>query len=152
MADAFLTSCGTEFNQKQKAFEETWLADYTRYDIDSAKSLLVVTKPDTRITFDVEFVGSTRKEDRSWEWGWNNTNLPSGEAVFPKSALEEIGRKFSLTYLLKGIVSVPEETFPVYLTSIALKVSPDSLGVFVAKSDGMELFYLVRKPREYRRV
>jgi hypothetical protein len=149
LADAFLTSCGTEFSQKQKAFEETWLADYTRYDIDSAKSLLVITKPDSRIAFDVEFVGSTLKEDRSWEWGWNNTNVPSGEAVFPKSGLEEIGRKFGLPYLLEGIVPVPEETFPVYLTSIALKVSPDSLGVFVARSEGMEFFYLVRKPREY---
>jgi hypothetical protein len=150
VADAFLTSCDTEFNEKQRAFEKTWLANYTRYDIDSAKSLLVITKPDTRIAFDVEFVGSTQKEDRSWEWGWNNTNVPSGEAVFPKSGLEEIGRKFSLPYLLEGIVPVPEEAFPVYLTSIALKASPDALGVFVAKSDGMEFFYLVRKPREYK--
>ncbi len=39
-ADAFLTSCNTEFNQKQKAFEETWLADYTRYDIDSQSPCL----------------------------------------------------------------------------------------------------------------
>jgi hypothetical protein len=146
-ADQFLTACNTEFNEKQQALHERWLAGHERYDVDLERGVLSLSRMNRApILFDVEVVGSFSSSGNSWEWAWNNPNVAQSIAV-PRAPLAAVGQEYGLKYLLSGFVPVPEKRFPYYLSGIALKVR-GALGVYEVPSEDLVIFLLLRNPRE----
>lgn len=144
-ADAFLTDADTYVFQ-QRRFQETWLKDYDRYDIDTHGGQLLLTRGESRTAFDLQSLGSFCKSDSTWQWAWANPNIP--EPMSRASAkLKPVGTQFGLKYLEEGTISIPDERFPQYLGCIALKVTQLD-GIFWAPSGDMEFYFLISNPRE----
>jgi len=145
-ADAFLTASNTEFNEKQKNLHERYLAGQKRYDIDLESGVLAVTREQDKVDFDVKLLGSCRGRDNSWEWAWNNPNADQSQ-VFPRSILKPLADKYQLRYLAEGAVKLPNSKFPWYLGGIALKISPDAIGIYEATDGDMRYFFVLYRPR-----
>jgi hypothetical protein len=147
-ADAFLAASNTEFNKKQQDLHEKYLAGQKRYGIDLESGVLTVTLERDKVDFDVKLLGSCRGRDNSWEWAWNNPNVDRSQ-VLPKNVLKPLVDKYQLRYLAEGAVKLPNNKFPWYLGGIALKVSPDAVGIYEAVDGDMRYFFVLYSPRKY---
>jgi len=145
-AERFLARAREEYNAKQPRFDDRWLKDCDRYDIDTHAGELVLKRGDTRTVFDAQLLGSVCKTDSTWEWAWNNPNVPE-RVSRASAALKEVGAKYDLPYLQQGTVPVPDEEFPWLLGAIALKVTRME-GIFRAPSGEMEYYFLLANPRQ----
>lgn len=116
--------------------------------MDFEKRLLVVSKPKSRVEFEIKLLGSCRDSDSSWEWAWNNPNVER-QSAFPRAELALVAKKYELRYLNSGVIVLPNEKFPWYLGGIALKVSPSAVGIYGASGEGMSYFFVLYRPREY---
>ena len=146
-ADAFLTACNTEFNEKQRRFAERWMADSTGYHVDfqrGAYKLQLINGES--VAFGATLAGSVDPSDRSWEWAWNNPQA-TPSAVLGQPVLAPIGRQYDLRYLTSGFVPVPSPDFPWYLCGIAMKIT-GALAAQVAEEGGMEYYLLLDAPAE----
>jgi hypothetical protein len=147
-ADAFLTMCNEEYNQKQKELHERYLSDVERYDADLERGVVTFRKKSGRILeFDVQVVGSVNRSDQEWEWAWNNPNV-AAELSRASAGAKAIGEKYGIRYLTEGFVPVPEKAFPSYLSGITLKTS-GAVGVYSAEYGDLELYWLLSNPREH---
>jgi len=145
-ADAFLVTCNTAFNEKQKRLGETWINNFDRYDVDLTNGLLWFSKEGRKTAeFDVAVVGSIQPSSRTWEWAWNNPNVEAALAV-PQSVFEDTSQRFGLKYLSFGTVPVPGEKFGWFLSGIALQLAGGE-GVYMAEGKGVEVYMLLRNPR-----
>lgn len=141
----FLTEVRDEFNFKQQYFHKKWLSDYDRYDIDTAAGQLILTKGQMRTVLDVQSIGSACKTDSTWQWAWDNPNVPE-HATRAVSDLKAVGARYGLGYLQEGKLPMKDDLAPWFLTGFALKVSKMD-AVFVAKAGEMEYYFLVANPR-----
>jgi hypothetical protein len=149
-ADAFLTACNEEYNQKQKELHERYLGDVERYDADLKEGVVTFRKKSGHILeFDVQVVGSMSRSDQEWEWAWNNPNV-AAELSRASAEVKAVGEKYGIRYLTAGFVPVPDEVFPSHLSAIALKTS-GAIGVYTAKYEDLELYWLLSNPREISR-
>jgi len=146
-ADAYLTECNVQFNEKQEKLHRDWLRTYSRYDVDFPKGVLKITRADAIVTFDIQLVGSARGKDRTWEWAWNNPGIPKAMSEASAKA-REAGNKYQLPYLMRGMVPLRDaESFPWFLSGVALRNS-SAVGVYRGASGDMQYFFLLFNPRE----
>ncbi len=141
----FLVAARNEYNFKQQSFHEKWLSNYDRYDIDTPAGQLVLTKGDTLTVFDVQTMGSVCKTDSTWQWAWDNPNVPE-YASRATSELKAVGAKYGLGYLQEGNFPLMNESTPWFLGGFALKVSKMD-AIFVARAGEMEYYFLIANPR-----
>jgi len=146
-ADKYLTETSQSFKVKQETFRITYLSDVTRYDMDLVKGIIRFERGGhPPLLMDVQVVGSFRTSDKSWEWAWHNPNAP--HALSRDSAkVQEIGRRYDLRYLLRGLIPVPNEDFLWYLTGIALRES-QALGAYRVRGQEADIYMLLANPRE----
>jgi hypothetical protein len=141
----FLVAARDEYNLKQGSFHKKWLSNYDRYDIDTPALQLVLTKGDMLTVFDVQSMGSVCKTDSTWQWAWDNPNVPE-YASRATSELKAVGAKYRLGYLQEGHFPLMNELTPWFLGGFALKVSKMD-AIFVAQAGEMEYYFLIANPR-----
>lgn len=92
--DVFLQQCHKEVLEKQKYLTTNYqLNEYTTYKFSQAKKSITLKKSGgENLTFKVKCIGSWRKEDSSWTWGWANENLSEiiREEAKPLKELEKV--------------------------------------------------------------
>jgi Family of unknown function (DUF6882) len=140
-----LTRSNMSFNEAQGKLEREWLTGVTRFDYDGPGKRLVVASPRRRVVFDARVIGTLRHQDKSWEWAWNNPHVEPAVRV-PGEALQEIGRRFDLRHLTRGMIPVPRDDFPFFLGGIALRVM-GGVGVYRAWGKDVGLYLLLANPR-----
>jgi hypothetical protein len=146
-ADAFLTTCNEEYNQKQEELHKRYLGDVERTDADLKRGIVTFRKKSGRILeFDMQAVGSVSRSDQTWEWAWNNPNVDA-ELSRASAEVKAVGEKYGIRYLTEGFVPVPDKAFPAYLSGIALKTS-GAVGVYSAEYGDLELYWLLSNPHE----
>jgi hypothetical protein len=146
-ADEYLNETQHFLKVKQETFRITYLSDVTSYDVDLVKGIIRFERGDRPpLLMDVQVVGSVRHSDKSWEWAWHNPNIP--HALSRDSAkVKEIGRRYDLRYLVRGLIPARDETFRWYLTGIALHES-QALGVYVSHAQESDMYMLLTNPRD----
>ena len=65
----------------------------------------------------------------------------------PRDALNDVGRKYGLKYLMSGVVPVADKQLPHYLSGIAMKIR-GAIGVYEATFEDLRIYLLLRNPRE----
>ncbi|MBX7256631.1 MAG: hypothetical protein K1Y02_09745 [Candidatus Hydrogenedentes bacterium] len=146
-AEEYLAVCKAEYMAKQEELESKYLKGVSSYDIDFDTGVIHFNRPGKpALAFDIQAVGSVSREYNNWEWAWNNPSIPAN--ISRESAnVKIIGERFGLPYLKEGFAPVDDEEFAYYVSSIALKIS-ESAGVYIAKSDNLEIYLLLRNPRD----
>jgi hypothetical protein len=144
-SDQFLTASNAEFNHKQLALHTEWLRDQKRFDIDMQKALLRVQRSTSAVYCDVQFVGSHQKRGNTWEWAWNNPNVPQALTAASQKA-RAIGERYQLRYATSGMVPVPDARFPWFLSGIVAKAS-GAVGVFSAPAGDLDYYFVLFNPR-----
>lgn len=145
-ADDFLTKSNVEFNDKQAALHSEWLEDQERFDIDMQKGLLRVQRSTSTVYFDVQFAGSHSKRGNTWEWAWNNPNVPPALSAAASKA-RAIGERFALRYATSGMVPVPDARIPWFLSALVAKAS-GAVGVFCAPAGDFDYYFVLFNPRK----
>lgn len=143
-AETFLTASNAEFNDKQAALHADWLKDQKRFDIDMEKGVLRVQRATSTVLFDVQFAGSHSKRGSTWEWGWNNPNVPPALSAASSKA-RSLGERYALRYATSGMVPVPDPRFPWFLSSLVLKAS-GGVGVFSAPAGDFDYYFVLFRP------
>ena len=146
-ADRWLNEAREDFNRKQSSLQATWIRQFQRWEFDPTTGVLTLTQPDgTRSIATAEVLGSFSPADQTWEWAWNNPNMP---AKFSQRslALKEVGQRFGLEYLTLGVVPLPDngEEMSLYLCSLAPKAT-GAAGIFRGGDDRLPVFFLVFDP------
>jgi hypothetical protein len=144
-ADAFLEASNVEFNHKQAALHAEWLNDQKRFDIDMGKGLLRVQRATSSVLFDIQLAGSHGKRDGTWEWAWNNPNVPPALSAASAKA-RTLGEGYGLRYATSGKVPVPDPHFPWFLSALVVKAS-GALGVFAAPGGDIDYYFVLFNPR-----
>lgn len=145
-ADAWLTDANTRYNESVALLKKTWLANTKQVTVSPDSHRLVFTGSEDKVTFDALIIGTVRRSDRSWEWAWNNPNLPNNRVV-PAKKLHELAAKFDLRYLKQGMVPVPMQDFPLLLSAITLKLHGGSGAYMVPSDNGLDVYFLLSNPR-----
>jgi len=144
-ADSFLTASNLEFNAKQAALHSEWLVSQKRYDIDMEKGVLRIQRATSTVEFDVQLAGSHSRRDKTWEWGWNNPNVPAALSAASAKA-RKLGEQYSLRYATSGLVPIASAQLPWFLSSLALKAG-EGVGVFIAPSGDIDYYFVLFRPR-----
>jgi hypothetical protein len=145
-ADKFLAAVTNEFNEKQTALNSNWLSGQRRFDIDMQKALLRVQRASSTVVFDIQFAGSHEKERNTWEWAWNNPNVPSALAAASLKA-RAVGEKYQLRYATSGMVPVPDERLPLFLTALVSNAG-GAIGAFRAPAGSLDYYFVLFNPRK----
>lgn len=150
-ADRWLDEAGDEFNRKQATLQEEWLHQFYRWEFDPTTGELTLFHSDgAKSRAAGEILGSFSTQDKTWEWAWNNPQMP---AQFSRKSLvvKDVGDRFGLEYLKSGIVPIPHDTEQMisYLCSIGVKATA-SCGIFRGGDDRLPVFFLVYEPRWYK--
>src|SRR5262249_54467653 len=64
---------------------------------------------------EIQAIGSYSAEKATWEWAWNNPNLPE-HVKWAVLTAYEYGEKEGILYLTSGIVPTRDEAFATYLS------------------------------------
>ena len=146
-ADRWLDEAGEEFNLKQATLQRQWLGQFDRWEFNASTGVLTLFHPDgSRSLAAAEILGSFSPEEATWEWAWNNPNMP---ARFTQKSLgaKNIGEQLGLEYLVHGIVPVRDdaEELTSYLCSIGVKASA-AAGIFRGGDERLPMYFLIFDP------
>lgn len=146
-ADRWLDEAGEEFNFKQTALTRQWLGQLDRWEFSASTGVLTLFHPDgSRSIATAEILGSFSPEEATWEWAWNNPNMPQR---FTRKSLsvKSIGEQLGLEYLVNGVVPIRDdaEELTSYLCSIGVKATA-AAGIFRGGDERLPVYFLVFEP------
>ena len=147
-ADRWLAAACDEFDAKQARLEREWLRQFERWEFNPTTGVLTLFHPDgSRSLATAEILGSCSPEQKTWEWAWNNPDLP---AQFAQKGLivQEVAKDLGLDYLAHGILPIIDhdpEVLSSYLCSIGVKAA-DAAGVFRGGDERLPVYFLVFDP------
>ena len=146
-ADRWLSEAREEFNRKQAVLQTDWIRQFKRWEFNPTTGVLTLFHADGgRSLATAEVLGSFSPTDETWEWAWNNPNMPT--KFSQKSiAVRQIGEQFDLEYLKQGTVPIPSngEAMSSYLCSLGLKAT-GAAGIFRGGDDRLPVYFLVFDP------
>ena len=150
-ADLWLDQAAEEFDRKQGELQADWLRDFTGWNFDpKTGSLSLSHENGSRSLAAAEILGLFNSADNTWEWAWNNADLP---AQFSRRSLlvKAIGDRYELDYLKQGAVQIQRDHDEMisYFCSIGVKAT-EAAGIFRGGSDKVPVYFLLFDPKSIR--